>query len=506
MPKPHLDAVAVSFRPGRTLSTRRKVAADCHLDGHSHRANLPGERFAVIAVKHGGEGRAARHRRALTALAAHRDVVRAAPIHRHGGLQVLATDRVWIGIKPGQRLPSLPRGARVLERTPEGDYLIRLPAGVDPARLVRRLRVGRRVDYAEPDHVLIGSRQLSSAEVQQALEVTRTPEAWQAQVGSSAVVIGVVDCGVLGSHPDLRACLTTGFDATGRRRSTDPDPWDAHGTQCAGLAAGAGVGPSGVRGVAAGCLIMPIRVGFTPTRDAGYLSKYSWIRRGIDWAWRHGVSVLNMSFGGGPPSKAVTRALRRAHQLGRDGRGVVLVAAAGNSAGPGAPVEYPAVMPEVIAVGATDEQDTAQSVASGSIPWVSNAGPAVDIAAPGVNDTTTTVPDPTFSEPSFYTNLFSGTSAAAPLVAGAAALIISAVPTLAADGVRAALLQSADKVGKVPYRNGRNDHMGCGRLNVAAALAAATGPAMLAHPVGAARRPKQHPRKASRRQGRRRDS
>lgn len=473
----HLDAVAVRFRPGLSLGARRGVAAECGLHAERHARLLPGEAFAVIPVAPTAEAADARHRRAVTALGRHRHVARVAPV-RLAGRRYLATDRLWLGLADPdrRRLPRLPRGTRVLHTTDEGEHLIELPPRHDPEAWARRLARLASVEYAEPDYVLLGTGLLHGlkgggpATRQYAFRVTRTVEARRIQTGSAEVIVAVIDNGVLGTHRDLSPALAPGHDPTGKGKATAPHPWDAHGTECAGLVAGAGVGRHGVQGVGAGCRIMPVRVGYSPDRYDGAVFKHSWIRAGIDWAWRHGAAVLSMSLGGGPPSRAVSRALERARTRGRGGKGCVLVAAAGNSATPGVPVEFPANLAGVLAVGATNRHDEPQARATRQEPWISNSGPAVAIAAPGVNSYTSTVPDPEEQETALYIHDFTGTSAATPLVAGAAALLLSANPELTEQQVRDALTESAAKVGSIPYHRGRNDHMGAGRLDVLGAL------------------------------------
>ena len=244
----------------------------------------------------------------------------------------------------------------------------------------------------------------------------------------------------------------------------------------ANLAVGTNRVRRGVKGVAAGCSLMAVRVGYTPTRDGDYLCKTAWIRRGIDWAWQHGADVISMSFGGGPRSAPVVKALDRARRRGRGGKGSVLVAAAGNSADPGAPVEFPGSLPFVLTVGATNRKDQPQTRIDRTSIWVSNSGPEVNIGAPGVNNYTCTIPDPDEGEMDLNDPGFSGTSAATPLVAGAAALLLSVNPDLTEAEVRALLCETAVKIGPAAYHGGRNDQVGTGRLNVLAAVRSARPP------------------------------
>jgi hypothetical protein len=466
MPPLHFGFVAVRFRDELTHAQRRRVAGDCHLGSYPDRFELPGESFTLFPVAEGQGSHRHRHGRAFDALGCHPHVVHAAPVVRHGRLRGLATDRIWVAFRSGgDRVLSglVHRGARVLYHG-DDEVLVRLPAGLDPAAECRRLGRLRSVAWAEPDQVLIGRRFAaarggSSAPVQPAMRQIRADRAWQLQPGQRTMMVAILDCGVLASHPDLKGTVVARYDATGQGNPLRPHPWDSHGTECAALIVGRGASRQGIRGVASGCGLAVVRVGFTPSRMGDYVTKASWLHRGIEWAWRHGASVLSMSFGGGPPLRPVAAALDRAARLGRRGKGCVLVAAAGNDGT--SPVEFPSSVPGVIAVGATTPSDRPASF--------SNRGRAVALAAPGVNIRTATIPDPEIEEPDKYIT-DSGTSLAAPLVSGAAALVLCAEPSLTAAAVRRRLCGTATRPRGVRFVRGRNNRVGAGRLDVAAAV------------------------------------
>lgn len=375
---------------------------------------------------------------------------------------MLATDRIWVGFaSPGKAKSVLRglrrRGARVVE-VRDGDYLIRLGPTDDPVAECRRLSALASVDFAEPDHVVVGRGVLSGGgkprRVQAALRAVGAPEAWAMQPLNAGIKVAVLDCGVLGTHPDLRGQPMARHDVTDRGNPLKPAVWDYHGTECAGLVAGTGRARGGLRGVAAGAGLLVVRVGCTPSRLSNYVSKVSWVVAGIDWAWQHGAAVISMSFGGGPPSTAIKRALARARARGRSGKGAVLVAAAGNSGA--STVEFPASDAGVLGVASVDQHGRAASF--------SNRGSGVNLAAPGVNITTTTIPDPSGGSPSWYMQ-DTGTSLSTPIVAGAAALVIAANPDLTEKAVRRILTATA--AGR------RSTRVGAGRLDIPAALRAA---------------------------------
>jgi len=185
--------------------------------------------------------------------------------------------------------------------------------------------------------------------------------------------------------------------------------------------------------------------------------------------------VLSNSWGGVPESTVITQAIVRARTRGRGGKGCVVVAAAGNDEVLGGKVEFPGTLPEVLTVAASNEWDEPKTTQSRDNErwWGSSFGPEVDLAAPGVdNFTTDNVGLPGFTRTSYVPD-FNGTSSATPIVAGAAALVLCANPDLAEAEVRKILCDTADKVGSIPYVDGRNDHMGHGRVNVLEAVRAA---------------------------------
>lgn len=481
MARLHPAQIAIRFVESTTTRERRAAAENCSLDHWDRRIELPGEEFLIMRVAATSEPLGTRRARALTRLARHRHVAEIRPVYQRGRTRWLTTGRILVrprvhGLAEVRRL--VRGGSRVLHER-HGTVLLQLGAGQDPATEARRLARMSFIEFAEPDYVVLGhhpgARATASrlAVAQSPLRLIGAAEGWKAGVASRDILIAILDCGVMTGHPDLRPTIALTYDATTGRTDQSPLPWDSHGTSCAGLAAGAHSGPAGVKGVAAGCRLLPVRVGRTPTRLASYVTKSSWVCRGIDWAWEHGAAVLSMSFGGGPRSAAVTAALRRARSQGRGGKGAVLVASAGNGAGPRAPVEFPATLPWVLAVAATDDKDRPKQAPDHQNPWVSASGPAVDIAAPGVGCYTATVPDPAEEELALYISDFSGTSAATPLVAGAAALVIGANPALQERQIRNLLCHTADRIRGLRYQDGHNNQVGSGRLNVGAAIRAA---------------------------------
>jgi len=249
------------------------------------------------------------------------------------------------------------------------------------------------------DPCVSGCRVGTSAEVSQwyLAAVSEPRDAGSASSGRRPVV-AVIDSGIRADHEDLAGLVT--------RPACAPTsgPLDlGHGTRVAGLIAARADNGLGIRGLAPGTPIVDIPI-LGATRGA--VATDAQLAEAIDCAVTSGADVINVSLSGpcvpgSPVPAAVDRALRA---------GVVVVAAAGNSAGAG-PV-CPAALPGVISV-------TAIAADGSSGPFPSDAG-WIDLAAPGRSMVTTDG-----RGPGSYA-VDSGTSYAAPLVSAAAALLVQA--------------------------------------------------------------------------------
>lgn len=272
---------------------------------------------------------------------------------------------------------------------------------------------------------------------------------WQMERTLAEVVVAVLDSGVSYSHPDLQGRTVPGrcfICGTGDPTNTD-DRYDlSHGTQCAGIIAAATNNGTGIAGIAPNARIMPLKVA------GGLVTSPTATGNGLVWAADNGAAIASMSwsFGTGSNVSFLRTAVEYAHQ-----RGVLMVASTGNT--PGAPVGFPAQWDEVIAVGATTASD-------GLWP-ATTTGPQLDVCAPGENIYTTFDQSGT---PDGY-NFASGTSMAAPMVAGVAALVRGVNPMLNAAQVRAIIEGTVEDLGPP----GWDSSFGFGRVNAAAAVAAA---------------------------------
>ncbi|MBX3402585.1 MAG: S8 family serine peptidase [Phycisphaeraceae bacterium] len=272
------------------------------------------------------------------------------------------------------------------------------------------------------------------------------PAAWTIATGGSPVILAILDTGVSHSHPDLASRLVPGRNFIGDDpEATDDSPWVSHGTACAGIAAARANDNFGIAGVTWNSLVMPVRVA-----DLWGNSSEVACAAGIVWAIDNGARVLNISLGFTTGTQVLRAAAEYAHLSG-----AVVVSSAGN-AGAGVPIYYPARFSSVLCVTATDNRD--------QFAGFSCRGPEVDLSAPGVLIATTI---DTNQSPNGH-RLETGTSMAAPFVAGVACLLLETSPWLSGDEVKRILTETADDRGPA----GWDEYYGHGRVNAGRALAA----------------------------------
>ncbi len=324
-------------------------------------------------------------------------------------------------------------------------YQLEFPEDADVKDIVEDLLELPEVEYAEPDYkgsvepqedekpaemtIPISERRKKFIPndpdygKQWGLEKIRAPYAWKWRTQGNDIVLAIVDTGVDYNHPDLKenifrdnAGKVVGYNFV--RKNKDPIDGGKHGTHCAGIAAAVGNNGIGGTGVGWHVKIMPVKslsdFGFGFSED---------LADGIVWAADHGAHVISNSWGSPSASRTVREAIRYAQK-----KGVIVIAAAGNSNTNRR--FYPASYPEVIAVGATAQDDERASF--------SNYGDYVDVSAPGSAIYSTL--------PLGHYGTFSGTSMAGPFVAGAAALALQENPTLNAAQMEELLKATGDKV------------------------------------------------------------
>jgi subtilisin family serine protease len=285
---------------------------------------------------------------------------------------------------------------------------------------------------------------------------------WQHATGRG-VVVAVLDSGVDGNHPDLAGQVLPGNDLVDGSTDGRVDPV-GHGTTVAALIGGLRDG-DGVVGLAPDVKILPVRVLDSHNRydDAAIIA------RGLRWAVDHGATVVNLSLGGLAHSDVLADAL--AYAAAHD---VVVIACTGNLAqtSGGTPqVWYPAREPGVVAVTGLRSLEAAQGPAGwldkpggaeniGDQLWSGSlTGPETVLSAPGANLVG--------ARPGGYWRV-QGTSFAAPLVTGAAALVRSRYPGMSAANVINRLIGTAADLGTP----GRDDRYGFGLVDPLAAVTA----------------------------------
>jgi thermitase len=284
--------------------------------------------------------------------------------------------------------------------------------GAEPNRLVRSqhhgpLRPARGLLARPNDEALKASSPQAGVAATWGLAAIRAEAAWDVTAGDPGIVVAVIDTGIDMSHPDLAANV----DRAGARNLVEagqpPDDDFGHGTHVAGIVAAVGDNGQGGCGVAWRGRVLPIRV----LGVDGTGTTWNTVAA-LDYAVSRQAAVANLSLGSPDYSPLEADAVQRAVQAG-----TVVVAAAGNEAGDGNYLEYPASYPGVISVGAVGP-DLRRAVFSNFNSWVTLAAPGVDVFS--------TIP--TRLSPGVPYGYLSGTSMAAPMVAGAAALLLTQNP------------------------------------------------------------------------------
>jgi subtilisin family serine protease len=345
-------------------------------------------------------------------------------------------------------------------------------------------------------------------------------QAWDLTRGVRSVVVAVVDDSFDLNHPDFQGNGKIVAPRDLKENDFLPLPEEqetSHGTACAGIAVAEENG-KGIVGVAPGCALMPIRT-------TGFLDDQS-IEEIFNWAIAKGASVISCSWGAAsvyfPLSLRQRAAITRAATKGRNGKGCVVLFAAGNA---NRPID-----------GKVNEQNWPKNILKGNTAWLSgfavhpdvitvsastslnkkaaysNWGANVSVCAPSNNappgmwfqETGYTYTQPAIAtslrglgilttdqlgvagyDSGNFTNTFGGTSSATPVVAGVAALILSINPNLTAQQIKRLLQDTADKIvdpdpdpqlnllGGTYDSSGHCQWFGYGKVNAAKAVRAA---------------------------------
>jgi thermitase len=355
--------------------------------------------------------------------------------------------RVLVKLRPevsriaARRFMSKQEAVDIEEIGDTGIHVMQLPAGRDEEAFIKIIKSRPEVEFAELDY-LVPPAEMTPNDPgyvsQWHLPMISSPAAWSATSGSSSVVIAILDTGVDATHPDLAPKMVPGWNFWDN--NADTSDVFGHGTAVAGTAAAASNNGLGVASVAWGCQVMPIRI--SSTNGSASISA---IANGLTWAADRGARVANISY------KVTGYAAVRSAAQYFQSRGGVVVIAAGNDK----MFDPASDNPYVLTVSATDGNDNLASF--------SNTGNNVDLAAPGVSIDTT-------NRGGGY-GFWGGTSFSAPIVAGVAALMISANPSLSGSQVQDFLKQSSDDRGMA----GWDPVFGWGRVNAARAVQVSLG-------------------------------
>lgn len=299
-------------------------------------------------------------------------------------------------------------------------------------------------------------------------------KAWAVSKGAG-VKVAVIDSGVDGTHPDLRGVVVGGHDSSGAGTADGQKPLGAkpeHGTLVATMLAGRGHtgspqadgknagGPDGVVGVAPEAQLLTASTWLGSVNPAGR-SDTDQIPDAVRWAVDQGAKVINISLGSSSPvwPESWDAAFLYAQQ-----RDVVIVAAAGNRLGGNVQVGAPATIPGVLTVAGLDRQRNASMDSS-------SQGISIGVAAPA-EQLVGGLPGGQYAE-------WAGTSGAAPIVSGVAALIRSKWPQMSAAQVVNRIVATATDAGAP----GPDPIYGRGVLDAAAALTADV-PEVSVNPLG----------------------
>jgi subtilisin family serine protease len=317
-----------------------------------------------------------------------------------------------------------------------GELIVAVPESHDENSYAQWLMATGNYQYVEPDWLCFPTQTTPndpSYWQQWHHNTVRSPLAWDLEIGGEEMIIAIVDGGVQLDHPDLAAALVPGYnsdDDLAQNAGGDVSDVDGHGTFVAGLAGAIGNNNAFVSGMGWNFSLMPVRYYNQP--GGGYLHN---ILEGARWAAQNGAKCINVSQTGVEYSTVQTTG-----EYVR-GLGSLLFWAAGNDQRDLNWFDWD----DVIIVGGTDPNDDKASFSA--------FGKAVDVYAPATNIYSTGVPS--------ALAIGNGTSAAAPMVAGVAALVWSHRPFMTADQVETCLFTGCVDLGAT----GNDSYWGWGRVD-----------------------------------------
>lgn len=353
-------------------------------------------------------------------------------------------------------------------------YQVEFDKALPPAKACHLLRLSGAVEYAEPRYARQPLYQpndpladSTNASGQYHLKNIRAYRAWDVTKGDTSMLIGIVDGGTRLTHEDLAGQIQRnrrdpidGIDNDNDGYVDNYHGWDfadndndptreansVHGILVAGCAAAAADNGRGIAGVGFRCRFLPLKI--YPSTPTGSFGGYE----AIVYAADHGCKVINLSWGGVGGRSRFEQDVITYAAVNRD---AVVVAAAGNT---NAELDfYPASYDHVLSVTALEPND---------VKGASNTySRRIDLSAPGQQILTALGNN----DSDYYP--VGGSSFAAPLVAGAAALVRVRFPQFNAEQVAAQIRRTTDDIYQLPGNAAYAGKLGSGRLNVHRAVA-----------------------------------
>jgi thermitase len=305
------------------------------------------------------------------------------------------------------------------------------------------------------------------------------PEAWEITQGNKNITVAILDSGIRLAHAEFSGRLwvnadevaDNGVDDDGNGYIDDIHGWNmvnetadvrdqlGHGTHVAGIIGATGNNGLGYAGADWRCKLMVLKV-----IDNDHSGLYSWWAKAIHYAVDNGADIINMSLGGTAKLETLADAVQYAYD-----RGVLIVASMQNFNNE--EVYYPAGHTLTLAVGSSDPDDRRSTALAGLESYGSNYGDHIDLLAPG-----NYIYGLSHLSDSDGNIQMSGTSQAAPLVTGIAALVVGYVPDLTVGALVQRLTASAEDGIGDPREDtpGWDRYYGYGRVNAYRALVGLT--------------------------------
>ncbi len=361
------------------------------------------------------------------------------------------TDQILVRYKPNADTLALDTKLEQLDATVEEEVtsiqvkILKVPEEASD-RVLRQLSADPRVEFAEPDAMVydtVTTPNDTEYPQQWVWPKIRADALWDKARGSSSVVVAVSDSGINAAHPEFAGKLVPGYDFVNNDNTPDDDA--GHGSWVAGVIGAVTNNSSGVASGCWNCRIMPIKTS-AKLASGGSGGSVSNRVRGLEYAANNGAKIINLSHSFPTQSDSYKAAVDYAI-----GKGIVVVAAAGNDGAQPNPTQprYPAGFANVISVAATDRNDVLTSY--------SNHGTHVDVAAPGEVRTV--------AGTGIGYATVNGTSFSSPIVSSIIATLISAFPKATVTDLTTAITKNTDLCcdGKLAS--------GAGRLNTEKAYA-----------------------------------